>query len=54
MWRWLINGLGGLLGMMLRHEDDSDSGDKMTPEQHKQLSGYAEQLVELAKRHSQK
>lgn len=47
MWRWLLNGLGGLVGMLLKHAGENE--EPMTAEQSKQLETYIGQLQELAK-----
>lgn len=52
MWRWLLGGLGGLVGMMLKHAGEDPP--PMTSEQSTQLETYIRQLAELKQKMEQK
>lgn len=52
MWRWLLGGLGGLVGMMLKHA--GEDSPPMTAEQSAQLETYIRQLAELKQKTEQK
>lgn len=47
LWRWLLHGLGGLIGMMLAASED---GPAISGPEREQLAKYAEQLRDLSER----
>ena len=44
MWRWLVNGLGGLVGMMLAAIND---GAEISKEHHDKLATLIQQLEQI-------
>ena len=48
VWRWMLNGLGGLVQMIVAHEKEDDV--PMTAEQFQQLEEYIGDLKKISSR----